>query len=108
MSVIEMTLEVINDDINMSIDDGDTELGLDVGEVSEVVTSDYEKLQHIPTINGTLLVGNYDEIDPTVPEWAKTEKKPSYTADEINAVNNDAEITTASIDAIISAVFGIA
>lgn len=29
---------------------------------------------------------SYTEIDPTVPAWAKAEKKPSYTASEIGAV----------------------
>jgi len=105
MSTIEMTIEV-DDDLDMSVEDESQEIGMDVGEVSEVVSSDYEKLNHLPSINGTVLIGNYDEIDPTVPEWAKTDLKPSYTADEINAVDNNAEITTASIDAIISAVFG--
>ena len=30
-----------------------------------------------------------NEIDPTVPDWAKQESKPSYTADEVGALPSD-------------------
>ena len=29
------------------------------------------------------LYDNYDEIDPTVPDWAKQPTKPTYTPEEI-------------------------
>lgn len=68
---------------------------------------DYRKLKNKPTINGTELYDNYDEIDPTVPEWAKTPNKPEYDSDEIGAVSQDDKITEPEIDAIIAAVFGL-
>lgn len=30
-----------------------------------------------------------EETDPTVPEWAKAETKPTYTADEVGAISQD-------------------
>ncbi len=37
---------------------------------------DYEKLKNKPKINGVELVGNYEEVDPQVPSWAKEEEVP--------------------------------
>lgn len=48
-------------------------IGMVAEDVVEVTTSDYEKLINHPSINGTKLIGNYDEIDPTVPEWVKNQ-----------------------------------
>jgi hypothetical protein len=31
----------------------------------------------------------YTETDPTVPAWAKTATKPSYTATEVGALSSD-------------------
>ncbi|MGN0899245.1 MAG: hypothetical protein ACI4OQ_09155, partial [Escherichia coli] len=33
-----------------------------------------------------------EETDPTVPDWAKRETKPSYTAEEVGALRNDTAI----------------
>ena len=61
---------------------------LSPGEVARNVNAnrDYQLLENKPTINGTELFDNYDEIDPNVPEWAKQETKPSYTYEEVGAV----------------------
>lgn len=37
-------------------------------------TNNYNDLRNKPSINGTTLVGNYNEIDPTVPEYVKNGK----------------------------------
>lgn len=37
-----------------------------------------------------------EETDPTVPDWAKQPKKPSYTAKEVDAISADAEIVDAT------------
>lgn len=66
----------------------------------------YNLLTDKPSINGTELIGNYDEIDPTVPEWAKSETKPTYTADEVEAVDRNNETDFAEIDRMFNAVFG--
>ncbi len=56
-------------------------------------TDDYEKLNNIPTLNGVPIIGNINECDPTVPEWAKAEQKPRYCASEVNAVGVEDIIT---------------
>lgn len=38
---------------------------------------------------------SYTETDPTVPAWAKTENKPTYTASEVGALPNTTVIPTA-------------
>ena len=35
---------------------------------------------------------SYTETDPTVPDWAKAEKKPTYTASEVGAVPTSREV----------------
>lgn len=74
------------------------ELKLKLGEFIDTGgTKDYRKLINKPTINGTELVENYDEIDPTVPDWAKADKKPNYTSDEVGAVNRNDEMALQTI-----------
>lgn len=46
------------------------------------------------------------EDDPTVPDWAKNATKPSYTPEEVGAVNADNELEFAEIDRMFAAVFG--
>lgn len=69
-------------------------------------TNDYEKLKNKPSINGTELIGNYDEIDPTVPAWAKEPDKPEYDADEIGAVSENNIVTRSEIDLMFLKIFG--
>lgn len=47
-----------------------------------------------------------NEADPTVPAWAKSETKPSYTAEEIQAVDVDDTFTFEELDAMFDTVFG--
>lgn len=37
--------------------------------------------------------GEFIETDPTVPEWAKQPKKPTYTAEEVGALDSDSMTT---------------
>ena len=67
--------------------------------------ADYSKLINKPSINGTVLVGNYDEIDPTVPDWAKQETKPEYSTNEIGAVDKNQFMTTEEINSLFDAIF---
>ena len=46
-----------------------------------------------------------NEEDPTVPGWAKSQSKPSYTADEIDAVDVNDQMTFGEIDNMFNAVF---
>ncbi|MBQ0112357.1 MAG: hypothetical protein KBT03_04425 [Bacteroidales bacterium] len=63
----------------------DEDVALSSENVVEVTTSDYQKLINKPTINGSYpeyaaeLVENYDEVDPTVPEWAKGDEPQEIT-----------------------------
>ena len=60
-------------------------------------TYDYTELINKPSINGEELIGNYNEIDPTVPEWAKEATKPNYTPEEVGAIDEDNEVSFADL-----------
>lgn len=101
---IDMTLSgPIN--IDFGVEELDNVLPLSIEGSIGGGTRDYNKLIHKPSINGTELIGNYDEIDPTVPDWAKEENKPAYTAEEIGAVNADSEMSFADIKAVWDSFF---
>lgn len=51
-----------------------------------VGTTDYEKLRNKPKLNGNEIIGDVEEIDPTVPLWAKAETRPVYTPEDIGAM----------------------
>lgn len=84
-------------------------------------TTDYTELTNKPTIGGVTVQGNktltdyglpsipskvsdltndagyitgYTETDPTVPDWAKADSKPTYTASEVGALPDDTVIPT--------------
>lgn len=79
--------------IDVDLFEENDELDVDFGEVKEVVTSDYRKLNNLPTLNGKKIIDDMQEIDPTVPAWAKEENKPTYTAEEVGAVGEDNEMS---------------
>jgi hypothetical protein len=77
--------------------------------LGEQGSTDYENLTNKPAINSVTLsgdksledlgiqpAGDYltEEVDPTVPSWAKAESKPSYTFDELS----DVTITTPAVN----------
>lgn len=45
---------------------------------------------------------SYKETDPTVPEWAKAEKKPTYTASEVGAVPTSRKVNGKALSADIT------
>ena len=69
------------------------------GEVDKKLEEKADKTE-IPTIptlissftNDKGYITEFTETDPTVPAWAKTENKPSYTAAEVGALPDDTEI----------------
>lgn len=73
--VIELDATFSVDDIDLA---ADIDAGMNLGGIK-----DYRKLNNKPSINGIELYDNYDEIDPTVPDWAKQPTKPKYTPEEI-------------------------
>lgn len=103
--VMELDVEFESDinDINVSFVSNDNEIDADFesGIPGKGGTDDYRKLKNKPSINGTELYDNYDEVDPTVPLWAKKENKPDYTPDEVG-VN---AISFAEIDAMFEKIW---
>lgn len=77
----------------------DTEvLEVELDEAVRVPMSrDYNDLLNIPTLDGIQIKGNIRERDPTVPEWAKQPRKPTYSAKEVGAVGAD-EMQALSIE----------
>lgn len=62
-----------------------------------VISHSYNDLSDKPKLNGQTIQGDIDEIDPTVPEWAKSPKKTAYNAEEIGALSkSDIQIVTAA------------
>lgn len=87
----------MNDEFDIKLAEENEKLGLDFKEKKESLgfdfkeqylagTSDYNKLKNKPILNGKEIVGTVEEIDPTVPMWAKTETRPVYTADDVGAM----------------------
>lgn len=64
----------------------------DIAEEATTKVNNYASLFNKPSLNGREINGNIDEIDPTVPEWAKTPDKPSYSASEIEGAMTDTPI----------------
>lgn len=73
-----MKIEEITVSADMDLTDGK--------EIYYETTDDYEKLQNLPELDGRTIIGNVNELDPTVPGWAKEENKPAYSAGEVGAV----------------------
>ena len=73
-----MKIEEITVSTDMDLTDGK--------EIYYETTDDYEKLQNLPTLDERTIIGNINELDPTVPGWAKEANKPAYNAGEVGAV----------------------
>lgn len=102
---IYIPLVVLTDeDIALSIDE-EMEIPLAVNEAAGG-TYNYLELFNKPSINGTELVGNYDEIDPTVHDWAKEPSKPEYTYEEVGAVGEDNEVPFSDLLSAWREIFG--
>lgn len=54
----------------------------------------------------TLVVDLPFIVDPSVPEWAKQQEKPTYTYDEVGAVGAENELHITEIDRMFQTVFG--
>lgn len=83
--VIEIPLSIETSDMTvpLSMETDETIIPLHAEETQEVVTNDYRVLKNKPTINGTELYDNYNEIDPTVPNWAKDDEPHKMGMEEI-------------------------
>lgn len=71
-------------EIEITDDSEQLEIGLDQNYLEG--TNDYNKLRNKPKLNGNEIIGEVEEIDPTVPTWAKAETRPVYTPEDIGAM----------------------
>lgn len=85
-----MSIELLIDDVSEKVEANINEGFINGG------SSDYNKLKNKPTLNGITIEGNMNETDPTVPDWAKAETRPVYTADDVGALKED-DMTSVSI-----------
>lgn len=85
MADIKLVVNEAEEHIGINVD-SEEEVGIKVQNVMEVITSDYQKLNNLPSINGTELFDNYNEIDPTVPEWAKGEEPGEMSFSDIKEI----------------------
>lgn len=81
------------------------EIKVKVTEPKKVYENDYEKLRNRPKLNGVVIEGDMKETDPTVPAWAKENKKPTYTCEDIGAISENDAMTLEEIDYIFKQLF---
>lgn len=62
------------------------------------VDGDYNKLKHLPKLDGRPIIGDIPELDPTVPAWAKAPTKPEYSANEVGAIPEGALLGAADLE----------
>lgn len=91
--------------IRLEVSEKETAVKLSVSEPKKVYENDYEKLRNRPKLNGTLIEGDMKETDPTVPAWAKENKKPTYTCEDIGAISENDAMALEEIDYIFKQLF---
>ena len=116
-TLVEQLLGRIGDPANLKTEDKSS-LVAAINEVQETGgggTADHAKLknrdaagQHpmsaitglVDALSGKQPTGNYltEEMDPTVPEWAKQPQKPAYTAQEVGALPATTHIPSTADD----------
>lgn len=83
-----------NVDLPLEVEDLELDIG---GEAQVIVPTSYNDLDDKPRLDGRPIVGDIPELDPTVPDWAKSPTKPEYTAEDVGAVaEKDIEAFTLS------------
>lgn len=85
--------------IEIDVKDESDYIQLDLDE-EYVGTTDYEKLRNKPKLNGNEIIGEVEDIDPTVPLWAKAETRPVYTPEDVGAMaeGSVASVSTTELD----------
>lgn len=91
---------MMNDEFNINLAEENESLGFEFKEKYVAGTSDYNKLKNKPTLNGKEIIGAMEEIDPTVPTWAKSETRPVYTPEDVGAMAEGSvtSVSTTEID----------
>ena len=77
---------MMKDEFSINLAEENESLGFDLKEQYVAGTSDYNKLKNKPKLNGNEIIGEVEEIDPTVPTWAKAETRPVYTPEDVGAM----------------------
>lgn len=97
----DMTLSVETSDVLLtSVEDGKEAMDMEVKDVEKIPENlDYEDLKNKPSLNGQTISGDMKEIDPTVADWAKSQTRPVYNADDVGAVGKD-ELVDISTDVL--------
>lgn len=67
-----------------------------VNEIAERTGASDEKISE--AVNNYMAANPIEESDPTVPEWAKSPEKPSYTAEEVGALSDNTQIPSKTSD----------
>lgn len=99
MSALENYVLIFQQDVHLEVVD-EPEIQLEVVDepeiqfiVSEQIGGleqyDYNDLKNLPTLDGEIFQGDMHEKDPTVPDWAKKQTRPVYTASDVGAVSKD-------------------
>lgn len=86
MKDIQMNIQDESDKLQIEINEDKETLTLGLDEKFVEGTNDYNKLKNKPKLNGNEIIGEVEEIDPTVPTWAKAETRPVYTPEDIGAM----------------------
>lgn len=94
---------ILMQDIQMNIQDESDRLQIEALDEKFVEgTSDYNKLKNKPKLNGNEIIGEVEEIDPTVPLWAKAETRPVYTPEDVGAMAEGSvtNVSTTELDGL--------
>ncbi len=102
MNDIQMNIQDESDKLQVEIKEDKETLSLCLDEKYVEGTTDYNKLKNKPTLNGKEILGAMEEIDPTVPNWAKAETRPVYTPEDVGAMAEGSitSVSTTEIDGL--------
>lgn len=99
---------ILMQDIQMNIQDESDKLQIEsLDEKFVEGTSDYNKLKNKPKLNGNEIIGEVEEIDPTVPTWAKAETRPVYTPEDVGAMAEGSvtSVSTTELDELWNSIY---
>lgn len=97
MNDIQMNIQDESDKLQIEIKKDKESISLGLDEKFIEGTNDYNKLKNKPKLNGNEIIGEVEEIDPTVPLWAKAETRPVYTPEDVGAMA-EGSVTSVSIE----------
>ena len=95
MKDIQMNIQDESDKLQVEINEDKEALSLGLDEKFVEGTSDYKNK---PKLNGNEIIGEVEEIDPTVPTWAKAETRPVYTPEDVGAMAEGSVTSVSTIE----------